>query len=82
MVRSYKYAYLVRIDPDTRPSLAEMAEALGFINDTPGAKCGDPSPASLLDALAVAYRADPARVLTTLRAIGVEAEAQPEEKRS
>jgi hypothetical protein len=81
MPRSYRYYYKVGIDPETRPALAEIAGELGFVNLVPGAAQGEPSPASLLDSLAGAYRADPARVLTTLRAIGVEAEAQPEEKR-
>ncbi len=76
MARSYKYSYQIRIEPDTRPILAEIAEALGFVNDVPGARQGDPSPASLLDMLAERYRQNPGRVLAALRDAGLSMEQE------
>lgn len=66
MPRSYKYRYMVAIQKETQPVLAEIAEALGFVSDAPGAMYGAPSPASLLDALANAYRDDPTAVTAAL----------------
>ena len=71
MTRSYTYSYQVRINRETRPILSDISEALGFINETPGARHGDPSPASLLDKMAERYREDPDRVLAALVQAGI-----------
>lgn len=77
MKRKYKYSWRLVVQETTRDSVQELAAATGFINDTPGAKFGDPSPASLLDALAAAYRRDPVLVARTLAALGVRPEKKP-----
>lgn len=68
MARSYKYAYQVRIEQNTLPELQTLSASLGFLVENPGATQGNPSPASLLDALAAAHRADPAGLVATLAA--------------
>ncbi len=75
MARKYRYRYIVMIEEGTLPELQKLAAATGFINDAPGAKFGDPSPASLLDALAAAYRRDPS-VARGLLALGVAGESR------
>jgi hypothetical protein len=65
------YSYRVRIQEDTTPALQELAADLGFIATRPGKFLGAPSPGSLLDALAAAYRADPYRVTNALEEIGI-----------
>lgn len=77
MARKYRYRYVVMINEGTLPELQGLAAATGFINDTPGARFGDPSPASLLDALAAAYRRDPSLVTRDLLALGVRPEKKP-----
>lgn len=77
MPRKYRYSYRVLIKEETLPALQELAAAAGFVNDAPGAKFGDPSPAALLDTLAAAYRRDPALVARTLAALGVRPEKKP-----
>jgi hypothetical protein len=77
MKRKYSYAYKVRIKEETLPSLQMLAGALGFKVDTPGRYLGDPSPAAMLDALADAYRRDPAGVKLTLKVLGVTPDGQP-----
>ncbi len=75
MARSYRYYYKAGIEPETLPELQEIAAALGFINDTPGAAFGLPSPPDLLDALAAAHRKDSVALVAALAALGIQ---QPE----
>ena len=46
-----------------------MAAGLGYFVTAPGGLTGRPSPADMLDALATAYRLDPAATLDALRAL-------------
>lgn len=66
MARSYRYSYRLLVAETTRPALADLAAALGYINTAPGKFDGAPSPASLLDALAAAWYQDPDRVTDCL----------------
>lgn len=65
------YRWSAKINRDTLPTLQTIAGELGFLVETPGGKLGDPSPPAMLDALAAAYRAEPAAVTDALRALGV-----------
>ena len=65
------YSYRVRIKEKTTPALQDLAAALGFFATKPGRYLGYPSPAALLDALALAYRADPAAAIRAMQSIGV-----------
>lgn len=71
MARSYRYGYLVRIQPTTKPALQDIAAALGFLVSNPGATHGNPSPADMLDALAALYRDNPAALVAALEAAGL-----------
>ena len=71
MTRGYRYSYRARIKKETLPAIQALAAALGFVNHTPGRFHGESSPSDLLDALAAAYRADPAAVADALMAAGV-----------
>jgi hypothetical protein len=71
------YSYRVRIEEDTTPALQELAAGLGFVATRPGKFLGAPSPGSLLDALAAAYRADPDNVLFAMSIIGLGNKPQP-----
>ena len=51
---------------EARDSLTDLAEELGFIVTRKGTYDGLPSVPDLLEALAAAYRADPAAVLAVL----------------
>ena len=54
---------------EARDSLTDLAEALGFIVTRKGTYDGLPSVPDLLEALAAAYRLDPAGTLDALRAL-------------
>ena len=54
---------------EARDSLTDLAEALGFIVTRKGTYDGLPSVPDLLEAIAAAYRADPAGTLAALRAL-------------
>ena len=54
---------------EARDSLTDLAEALGFIVTRKGTYDGLPSVPDLLEAIAAAYRADPAGTLDALRAL-------------
>lgn len=66
---AYKWRWTAPILRDTLPTLQEMADALGFIVTGNNAFTGNPAPADMLDALATAYRLDPAATLDALRAL-------------
>jgi hypothetical protein len=72
-----RYTYQARIDPDTLPALQSLAADVGHFITHPGASYGDPSPPSLLDALAAAYRKDPTAVAAALRALGLVGDGPP-----
>jgi hypothetical protein len=65
----YKWRWTAPILRDTLPTLQEMADALGFIVTGNNAFTGNPAPADMLDAIAAAYRADPAGTLDVLRTL-------------
>ncbi len=65
------YSYRVRIEKETTPALQDLAADLGFIVTRPTRFTGQPSPGSLLDTLAAAYRRDPGGVVGALRALGI-----------
>jgi hypothetical protein len=77
MARKYRYYYKVGIKEKTQPVLAELASALGFYNDVPGAAHGLPSPANLFDTLAERFTADPTAVAECLRRVGVVGDGPP-----
>ena len=60
---------------EARDSLTDLAEALGFIVTRKGTYDGLPSVPDLLEAIAAAYRADPAGTLDALRALLVPPDA-------
>lgn len=60
---------------EARDSLTDLAEALGFIVTRKGTYDGLPSVPDLLEALAAAYRADPAATLVALWALLVPPDA-------
>ena len=66
---SYTWKWTAAIDRESLPSLQDLAEELGFIVTSPGGLNGRPSPAAMLDALAAAYRLDPAGTLDVLRTL-------------
>ena len=72
---AYKWRWTAPILRDTLPTLQEMAAALGFIVTGNNAFTGNPAPADMLDALAAAYRLDPAGTLAALRALLVPPDA-------
>ena len=57
--RPYRWKWTAPIDPDTLLQLQQLARGLGFLVTTPGTYYGNPSPASLLDAIAECYEVDP-----------------------
>ena len=61
------YRWVANINRSTLPAIRELAAHLGF-----------DSPADLLDALAAAYRADPAGTLAALRTLLPDAPADPD----
>ena len=70
MVRKTKfYRWSAKIERNTLLALQAMAESLGFIVTAPGGKLGNASPPALLDALAAAYRRDPAGTHLALKVI-------------
>ena len=54
---------------EARDSLTDLAEALGFIVTRKGTYDGLPSVPDLLEAIAAAYRLDPAATLDALRVL-------------
>lgn len=80
MTRAYKWTWNARIEKQTLSDLQEISEELGFLVDTPGTYHGNPSPPALLDALATAYRDDPATAIEALRSLGVVGEAESQAK--
>lgn len=75
--KARRYVYQARIDPDTLPALQSLAGDMGHYIAHPGASYGDPSPPSLLDALAAAYRANPAAVTAALRTLAITGSGPP-----
>lgn len=69
--RAYKWTWQARIRPDSLVALRELADSLGFIVDSPGQYQGTASAPAMLDALAEAYRRDPAGVRLALKVLGV-----------
>jgi hypothetical protein len=65
------YSYQVRIRKVTQESLAQLAQALGFIATTPGGFNGRPSPKDMLDRMMDLYRADPQSFEAALREMGL-----------
>lgn len=75
------YRWSAKIRRDTLPELQQLASRLGFIVDTPGRHDGEPATPKLLDALAAAYRRDPAAVHRALTEIGVHNKPEIENER-
>lgn len=75
--KSTYYRWSAKIDRGTLPTIQALAANLGFIVDTPGGFHGDPSPPAMLDALAAAYRRDPAGVKLAFRVLGITPDGQP-----
>ncbi len=71
------YRWSAKIQRDTLPELQSLSGGLGFIVTTPGAHDGDPSPPKMLDALAAAYRRDPAGVKLAFRVLGITPTGEP-----
>ena len=69
MTRNYRWTWNARIQKDTLAALQTMAGELGFIVTQASRYQGRPSPPDMLDALATAYRLDPAGTLDALRAL-------------
>ena len=67
MTRNYRWTWNARIQKDTLTALQSMAGELGFIVTPASRYQGQPSPPDMLDAIAAAYRADPAGTLAALR---------------
>lgn len=65
--------YRPKLTTETRDSLFEIANKLGFTITRHGTYHGEPSVRDMLAALAAAYRADNAAVVSALREIGVTA---------
>lgn len=72
-----KTRYHTRVEPDTLPALDLLSADLGFFVDVPGTYYGEPSKPDLLDALAAAYRRDPAGLVSKLQAAGVTGAGSP-----
>jgi hypothetical protein len=75
MTRNYRWTWNARIQKDTLAALQSMAGELGFIVTQASRYQGQPSPPDMLDALATAYRLDPAATLDALRALLVPPDA-------
>ena len=69
MTRNYRWTWNARIQKDTLAALQTMAGELGFVVTQASRYQGMPSPPDMLDALAAAYRLDPAGTLDALRAL-------------
>ena len=63
------------LSEDARDALTDLAAGLGFIVIAPSLYTGKPSVPDMLDAIAAAYRADPAGTLAALRALLVPPDA-------
>lgn len=75
--KSTYYRWSAKIDRETLPTIQALAANLGFIVETPGGFEGNPSPPAMLDALAAAYRRDPAGVKLAFRVLGITPDGQP-----
>ena len=69
MTRNYRWTWNARIQKETLAALQTMAGELGFLVTQASRYQGKPSPPDMLDALAAAYRANPAAVLASLGAL-------------
>ena len=69
MTRNYRWTWNARIQKETLAALQAMAAELGFVVTQASRYQGKPSPPDMLDALAAAYRLDPAATLDALRAL-------------
>ena len=69
LMTSYRWKWTATIKKQSLTDLQDMAAGLGYFVTAPGGLTGRPSPADMLDALAAAYRADPAGTLAALRAL-------------
>ena len=69
MTRNYRWTWSARIQKETLVALQGMAAGLGYVVTQASRYQGQPSPPDMLDALAAAYRADPAGTLAALRAL-------------
>jgi hypothetical protein len=72
---SYRWKWTATIKKQSLVDLQDMAAGLGFFVTAPGGLTGRPSPADMLDALAAAYRLDPAGTLDALRVLLVPPDA-------
>jgi len=75
--RAYKWVWTARIEKDSLIALQGLASNLGFIVNTPGGFEGNPSPPAMLDALAAAYRRDPAGVKLAFKVLGITPDGEP-----
>ena len=69
MTRNYRWTWNARIQKETLAALQAMAAELGFVVTQASRYQGKPSPPDMLDALATAYRLDPAGTLDVLRTL-------------
>ncbi len=67
--RPYRWKWTAPIDPDTLLQLQQLARGLGFLVTTPGTYYGDPSPASLLDAIGECNEVDPGGTIAAFKAL-------------
>ena len=75
LMTSYRWKWTATIKKQSLTDLQDMAAGLGYFVTAPGGLTGRPSPADMLDALATAYRLDPAATLDALRALLVPPDA-------
>ena len=75
MTRNYRWTWNARIQKETLAALQSMAAGLGFVVTQASRYQGQPSPPDMLDALAAAYRLDPAATLDALWALLVPPDA-------
>jgi len=69
--RPYRWKWTATINPESLPLLQNLADSLGFTVKAPGGFEGKPAPAAMLDALAAAYRRDPAGVKLAFKVLGI-----------
>ncbi len=63
--------YPMRISEDEQAAFTKLARSLGYTIQRPGANFGKASPPEMVRDLVRAYRANPAAVVTMLRALGL-----------
>jgi len=59
------------LDPEVREPLFDLASGLGFVVTQPGTYLGEPSVTDLINAIAAAYRRDPAGIKLAFKVMGI-----------